>query len=225
MLSIEQIRAARALLDWSQQDLAEHADLSQTGIARIENGTNKPNSTTLHKIETAFDRADIEFIGTTGVKKRTGEIRTLNGQEGFRAFMDDVYKTTIATGADICQFNGVPSEFYKWLGKEWYENHIERMGKIERDFSFKIIVKEGENLFIATGLAEYRWFPPSLFNEKTFYAYGNKLAFIDFTEDDVAIRIMEQEEFANSFRILFNIAWEDRAQIPKNSNAQDAKTA
>ena len=60
--------------------MAEYADLSQTGIARIENGTNKPNSTTLNKIMTAFEQADIEFIGDTGVKKRTSEIRTLRGQ-------------------------------------------------------------------------------------------------------------------------------------------------
>ena len=50
MPTIEQIRAARALLDWSQSDLADKAGLSQTGIARIENGTNQPNSSTLEKI-------------------------------------------------------------------------------------------------------------------------------------------------------------------------------
>ena len=54
MPTIEQIRAARALLGWSQSDLADRADLSQTGIARIENGTNKPNSKTLEKIKAAL---------------------------------------------------------------------------------------------------------------------------------------------------------------------------
>jgi transcriptional regulator with XRE-family HTH domain len=90
MLTIDQIRAARALLDWSQQDLAEHADLSQTGIARIENKTNKPNSKTLQKIESAFDRADIEFIGTSGLRKRRGQIRTLKGAEGLEELTEEI---------------------------------------------------------------------------------------------------------------------------------------
>ena len=108
MATIEQIRAARALLDWSQSDLADHAGLSQTGIARIENGTNKPNSNTLNKILTAFEIADIEFIGTTGVRKKTGEIKTLKGEEGFRSFMDDVYETAKTKGGEICLHNAKP---------------------------------------------------------------------------------------------------------------------
>ena len=93
MPTIEQIRAARALLDWSQSDLADHAGLSQTGIARIENGTNQPNSSTLNKIKAAFENADIEFLGPSGLRKKTGEIKTYRGMEGFRTFMNDVYET------------------------------------------------------------------------------------------------------------------------------------
>lgn len=213
MLTIEQIRAARALLDWSQSDLAAHASLSQTGIARIENGTNKPNSKTLEKIMTAFDLADIEFIGTTGVKKRTGEIRTLRHVDGFKTLMDWVYEAAKSGDQNICLFNGVPQQFRKFLG-DWYEIHAARMDKIKNNFALKIIVKEGETNFLANDFAEYRWFPESLFNEKTVYAFGTKLAFLNFSEDDVTIRVMDQSDFSESFRVLFNIAWDNVAIDP-----------
>src|SRR5262245_33161383 len=108
MLTIEQIRAARALLDWSQSDLADKAELSQTGIARIENGTNKPNTSTLEKIADAFENAGIEFIGQNGLRKKTDEIKVLRGREGFTTFMNDVYETAKSKGGEFCLHNAKP---------------------------------------------------------------------------------------------------------------------
>lgn len=213
MPTIEQIRAARALLDWSQSDLADHAGLSQTGIARIENGTNQPNTQTLNKIEAAFKNADIEFLGSSGLRRTSGESRTYKGTEGFRSFMDDVYEKSRDIGGDICLFNGMPSYFHKWLGKEWYDNHAKRMIEL-KDLSAKIIVKEGEDLFIAHDFAEYRWFPKQMFHEKTLYAYGDTIGFISFSEDAVNIRTIKQADLADSFRVLFDIAWDNVAIVP-----------
>ena len=97
MPTIEQIRAARALLGWNQHDLANKAGLSQTGIARIENGTNQPNSKTIEKISTAFDDADIEFLGDAGLRKKSGEIKIFEGVDGFRQFMNDPANEIVAS--------------------------------------------------------------------------------------------------------------------------------
>ncbi|MGH1404298.1 MAG: helix-turn-helix domain-containing protein [Alphaproteobacteria bacterium] len=204
---MEQIRAARALIGWSQGELAEQASLSQTGIARIENGTNQPNSQTLEKIKNAFDQADVEFIGNTGVKKRVGEVRTLKGTNGFRVFMDDVYETAKTQGGQICLYNAKPENWHRWLGQEWYQAHSERMKEIKNGFEFIVSVNEGEDLFIGQDFVEYRWFPEELFNEQSFYAYGNKLAFLNFSDNNVVITILENKDFADGFRALFSIAW------------------
>jgi transcriptional regulator with XRE-family HTH domain len=217
MPTIEQIRAARALLDWSQSDLAEHADLSQTGIARIENGTNQPNSQTLNKIKSAFENAEIEFLGTSGLRKKSGEIKTYRGTEGFRAFMNDVYETTKEHGGEIRVSNVNEKNWYKWMGEEEYKAHAERMKAIKEKFSFKIIIEDGDWFFIANEFAEYRWFPKELFNDQSFYAYGSKLALINFKTDDVIIMILDQKNFTSSFAILFDIAWNYVAKKPQKS--------
>ncbi|MCB1783065.1 MAG: helix-turn-helix transcriptional regulator [Alphaproteobacteria bacterium] len=215
---MEQIRAARALIGWSQGELAEEAGLSQTGVARIENGTNHPNSSTIEKIVAAFDKADVEFIGETGVKKRTGEVRTLKGSQGFRQLMNEVYEAAKAGDNNICLFNGVPDVFINILGPEWYDMHAARMRALKRTNFLKIIVRNGEKNLIATGFSEYRWFPEHLFNEKTVYAYGNKLAFLNFNDNDVTIYILDYAEFSDSFRVLFNIAWENVAIRPEKKS-------
>lgn len=215
MPTIDQIRAARALLNWSQSDLATRAHLSQTGIARIENGVNAPNTSTMEKIIHAFDEAGLEFIGDRGVERRQRDIKRYRGAAEFRAFFDDVYHTAKAMGGEICLFNGVPTLLQKWLGAEWYQFHAERMTAIKDLFDFKVIVREGEKAFIGRGFAEYRWFPAEQFHEKTIYVYGNKIAFISFSDDDVMVVQIDEEEAAESFRILFKAAWDYIAIQPK----------
>ncbi len=208
MPTIEQIRAARALIGWSQSDLADKAGLSQTGIARIENGTNHPNATTTNKILTAFDSADVEFIGDSGVKKRTSEVVTLEGKTGFIRFLDEVYETVSEKGGLVCLHNANPENWYKWVGEDFYNAHAQRMSKIEKDFEFRITTRVGEDNFISSSFAEYRFIPSEMFNDQSIYAYGDSLAFINFGSDSVAVHILKNSYFSQGFQALFNIAWD-----------------
>lgn len=62
MITPRQIRAARALLGWSQQELADKAIVSVNALARLESGKVDPRASTLEAIETTLARAGIEFI-------------------------------------------------------------------------------------------------------------------------------------------------------------------
>lgn len=218
MPTIEQIRAARALLGWNQHDLADKAGLSQTGIARIENGTNQPNSKTISKIETAFDQADVEFIDTSGVKKRANEVRILEGKVGFIEFMNDVYKIAKEQGGQVCLHSANPENWYKWMGKENYEAHAERMIALGDHIDVRITCEEGNFLFVGNSFAEYRWFPGHIFKERSFYSYGDRLAFLSFFEDNVIIQVIKNKAFSEGFRVLFNVGWDKVAVKPKNND-------
>ena len=219
MPTIEQIRAARALIGWSQGDLADHAGLSQTGIARIENGTNQPNSSTIEKIKKAFDHADIEFIGDNGVKRKKGEVKVYKGADGFSFFLDDVYNTAIQNGTienptQIYLSNVVHNNWVKWMGPEKWEHHVDRMIKDKEIMDVRIIVKEGDSFFPAKEYSQYKWMPQEIFSDKSFYSYHDRLAFLNFKEDDVEIMIMRHPEFAQGYRNLFLIAWDTAAKTP-----------
>jgi predicted transcriptional regulator len=62
MITARQIRAARALLGWSQQQLADKAIVSLNAVTRIERGKVDSRLSTLKAIEKALIKAGIEFI-------------------------------------------------------------------------------------------------------------------------------------------------------------------
>ena len=64
MLQVAQIRAARALLGWRQEEIAQAAKISVATIRRIESQEelSTGNVSTLLKIQAAFEQAGIQFI-------------------------------------------------------------------------------------------------------------------------------------------------------------------
>lgn len=75
VISARQIRAARALLGWSQQELADKAIVSLNAVARLEKGIVDSRVSTVQAIESALAKAGIEFIARSekgeGVRLRS----------------------------------------------------------------------------------------------------------------------------------------------------------
>lgn len=74
MISAEQCRAARGLLDWSQQELADRAGVGIVTVRQVEAGVKKPRRATLDVIRRAFEQAGVDFLdengGAAGVRFR-----------------------------------------------------------------------------------------------------------------------------------------------------------
>lgn len=67
MITGAQVRAAKSLIRWSGNDLAEESGVSLSSIRRIEAVDGIPDAAsvkTLHAIQLAFEKAGVEFIGT-----------------------------------------------------------------------------------------------------------------------------------------------------------------
>ncbi len=61
MITSEQCRAARALLKWTQGEVAEKADLALSTIKDFEAERRTPHASNLAEIERIFTAAGIEF--------------------------------------------------------------------------------------------------------------------------------------------------------------------
>ena len=66
MVTPAQCRAARGLLDWSQQDLADEARIGIVTVRQIEAGSTTPRPATLIVVRQAFEHAGVEFIDENG---------------------------------------------------------------------------------------------------------------------------------------------------------------
>jgi DNA-binding XRE family transcriptional regulator len=75
MISPAQIRAARAILGWTQVELARASGVSEISIKNIERGATDPRSSTLNAIQSAFLTAGVVFL-------EAGDAR--NGGPGIR---------------------------------------------------------------------------------------------------------------------------------------------
>jgi transcriptional regulator with XRE-family HTH domain len=96
MVSIRQVKAARALLGWSQEDLAARSGISYPTVARLESqdGVIGGRADTATKILDALEKAGVVFLapgvlleGGPGVRLHvtpnealTDEIKALEGQ-------------------------------------------------------------------------------------------------------------------------------------------------
>lgn len=80
MLDPRQLRAARALADWEQSDLAEAAGVSIATIRKIEQGATGVRPATEARIVAAFEQGGVRLIpdgpdGGVGVRLREGEMQ------------------------------------------------------------------------------------------------------------------------------------------------------
>jgi predicted transcriptional regulator len=66
MITAAQSRAARGLLAWSQQDLANEAGVGTVTVHQLEAGASHPRRSTLEVIRRAFENAGVEFIDENG---------------------------------------------------------------------------------------------------------------------------------------------------------------
>lgn len=66
MITPAQCRAARGLINWSQQALARVAGVGVVTVHQLEAGTSQPRVATLAVIRRAFESAGVEFIEENG---------------------------------------------------------------------------------------------------------------------------------------------------------------
>jgi transcriptional regulator with XRE-family HTH domain len=217
MITPTQMRAARAMLDVPQGHVAEHLGIAANTLSKIESGQSDVSMSRMSEIQRFYEREGIAFTENDGVKWSREEIRVYEGTDQFIDFIDDIYEVAKTKGGEFCLFNAKPENWISLMGEEKYKSHSKRMEEIGDKVKVKITSKKGNANFISKAFAEYRWVPEEMFNAKSFYAYGDNIAFMNFDSDNIEksrILVLKHPEFANGFKILFNIAWENVAEIP-----------
>lgn len=215
LIKSNQIRAARGLLDWTVTDLAKRVGVGPTMISALETGRSQGSIELMRNILIAFRDGGVEFTDDGGLRPVKQNVEILNGAEGLKKFMDDVYEVCAQEGGEVCVYNAKPSNWTKWLGEEWFSAHNKRMKAVKDNFDLKITTKSDEADLLASSYAEYRGIPDDLWDERSFYAYGNKIGFINFQDKSVDVFVLSQKEFTDSFRSMFKVIWNTVAIAPK----------
>jgi transcriptional regulator with XRE-family HTH domain len=210
-----QIRAARALLDWSADRLAKETGLSRIAINNIEQGTAQPRAKNLAKILETFDKQGVEFVGDRAVGFKGYQVTTLQGDNAFFRLLDDVVATLRDTAKPEALFACVDDKASPPVVVENYRR-LRKAG-----IGMRSLVKDG-NTYLMGQLAEYRYLPTPYFHNSTTVIYGGKFATMILdpaTAEDTAAVIIHNRHIAAAQRNLFNLIW-STAKRPIKSTAK-----
>lgn len=204
MITVEQIKAARALIGWSQKDLGEKAQLSQTAITNIEVGKFRPTTHTIDAIRTAFEASGLEFI-QGGVRLRPSAIITVQGPDYARQIMDMAYAELLNTGEHEILLNGV--DFTEFDDDFWgiVEGHITRLQ--ESGFAQRILMSPNNFASDVVGpLSWHRRLSRDVFDETT-----PTMIFTDhyamMLQDQKEWLIIKNRNLAENQKRVFEFLW------------------
>ena len=215
-ITARQIRAARALLDWSQDDLAASSGLSVATVRKLELGHISPRGKTTNSILRAFEDSGLEFLEPNGVRQRPEEIRVYQGSSGFIEFFEDIYETAKNKGGDIVAVyaSEIPLGF---LGlEEFQKSYAEKMAALTGKLKVKNILTENATLPWADNYIEYRSISKHYVDSVCFHVYGDSCAFYIFnTAPSPKITVIKSREIAEAFRHQFYSMWEKATPLNK----------
>ncbi len=207
LFTTSQVRAACGLIGWSASDLADKIGVSKQMISAYLSGKSGLSTSNMEKIAYYIDLEGIEFTADEGVKRKTLKTKTYRSQSGFIDFMTLVYETARDHGGEFCVSNVDETIFTKHMGQEADDAYSAKMKEIKSNYSFKILIKEGDTNYVASDYAEYRWIPKEQFHSVPFYVFGDNLAFIIFDES-VTVHLINNAEISDAQRSQFNLSWQ-----------------
>jgi len=213
-LSPSQLRAARALLNWSRADLAQKTGISEQTIHRFENSSNVPTGKTSSLLLRIFDKHGIEFSENNGVRTKPNNIRIYEGIDGFNDFFELFYSQLETTGGDSCLNIYDESSLSKC--RKDREGHRKRMKSIidKGRATFRILTTKSD--FHTYGYAQFRWQPQQIPIPTGFSVFGDYLALISLVDETSPhIVVVHSAPIAEGHRQSFNLAWEN-ADPPPN---------
>ena len=212
MITENQCKAARAMMDWTIDDLAEKAKISRGTIILLEKGTHNVKKTTLDSILKTFDNADIEFIGSHGVKKKSDTVELLVEGTPLRKLWDNIFQTLSSEGGEVLITN-VDSDYSIQPYQDDFDEHARQLK--EYNITERLLLSEGSH-YPAADKKLYRWIPKNLFSmEASTYIYGDKTAFRLWGEETVVL--MHSQDSSVSARQRFEFMW-DKAIIPSTDS-------
>ena len=207
MLECSQIRAARALLNWSQSDLAKASQMANSSIKNIENENTSARRETIEQIRTAFESNGIEFLPGSGVKLKTDFVSIIQGKAATAALFQSLYTTAHASTDREILVLGLDEAFgVQYDGIARHEEHNAQLKRA--GIKQKILANEGTTEFLDDPSC-YRLLPRDRFGRTVpMYIYGDKVATYTGTLRRRTI-IIEDKSLAQLQRSIFHSLWND----------------
>ena len=207
-INASQIRAARALLNWSQTELCKQSGLGITTIRKLEGGNRNHNTETGNLVRETLEKAGIEFISPNGVRQKDGLIGYIEGADSCERLFKEITRTVLEEGGDV-YFEFRSSKLMSWIASN-KKGDFARLAQLGRTAPVKCLVVDTDNLANEIPGVETRLIGKLNFGTLSFVAYGRKLAMI-LIEPNSLIKfvVFDWPGFADFHSEHFKMHWSD----------------
>lgn len=209
MIKGYQIRAARALLDWSLKDLEEACDVTGQSISNYEVGRSTLNTANLGKVVKALEAGGVEFT-PTGAQLKTTPLYYHEGPEWYLDLLEDAYETVIDHEAPLLLIENIDD-------KKSSPAVIQKMRKLrDSGIEMRMTAMEGETYLLAPSHC-YRFIPKLFFKNWVVMVFGSKIAFS--IENETRCLVIEDKDMAKAMQNRFDLMWEVLPELKITSTA------
>lgn len=205
----KQIAAARALLEWTQQELADKSGVNLTSVKRFEKNIGDTRNDTRNAIVKALQEAGIDFTDDGGIRPRPSNISFFEGSDSYLRILDDVYYTLKNTEGEalfICMDDRKNSDVVTDAYRRARKAGIRMRFLVEED-----------NTFLMGKPDEYRYIPQEYYHNNPQVIYGSKIATMIYSTDKKAV-VIENAPMVAAQRNIFNLVW-GKAKKARRSDA------
>jgi DNA-binding XRE family transcriptional regulator len=181
MISAGQIKAARAILGWSQDEMAGKAGLSPTTICNLERARNldKCQITLRSVIEVrrTFARHGLEFIDGEGVRRRTEDVTIYTRPDSCDRFFDDILRTAEDHDGEIVAVARSQHLLCQALGAEG-AGQPERLRELAAAAPIKCLLSESSSVPFMIDACQFRISPKYHVGAASYLVCGDRYAII-----------------------------------------------
>ena len=143
-VSVDQLKAARSLLNWSQADLAKKSGYSLPTINNIERGLYEAHSATINDIIQTFEQAGIQFIDGPGVKMERDcfQIKAYEGEDALFHLFNKI-GLALEKSDDVLYMSGLDEALLKQGSKE--EDLKTLFTRLGKKVSVRVLCHKGQS--------------------------------------------------------------------------------
>ncbi len=202
-----QIKAARAMLDWSREDLAAATGLSVNTIRNLEMGFISPRENTNYLIRKVFEDSGLEFIEPDGVRRCYDDIKIFHGTDSCERFFEDLMQTARGSMHDVLFVVDGYSTFAQVCGVDDKEKAggAEWLGAVA---SVKVLLSSYDSAVCCDPHLSFRQIRKTEAGPAQYCIYGGKQALIIPQGGAYRFVILNAANVATSYRAYFAGLWE-----------------
>ena len=201
-ICVDQLRAARSLLNWSQAELSKKSGYALATINNIERGQYQAHSGTLDNIVQTFEEAGIQFIDGPGVRIDTSDFR-IKCYEGVDAlhYLFKKISASLEVGGNL-YISGIDEKFLK---KEAEEEYRLLQKQLKQNVSVRILTNKSLSAGLTFENLKKKVVPDDVPLSPCFI-YQGRVAIV-LLKNPVHVAIMYNKNLADKYTAQFEYIW------------------